>query len=274
MRPCRLLLSLSLLVFVQLAFSDEDVTAVVSAVNTQQLMPQFGKQLDVETAYRLQTMAVTTLLAGQRPDGFKAGLTSKSGQEKFAVKQPVAGVLLAGTSMAADSEDGYVIHARHDSRLMLELEIGFQLKEAVTRPINDVAVLKTLVKAIYPVIELPELGFQHMPDLLGTDIIANNVAARKYILGARLASLPADINVLPVKLYRNEQLILEGLGSDAMGDQWQALGWLINQSLANGWLIEPEQILITGALGKMLPAQPGNYRAHFSELGRIEWRVE
>ncbi len=203
-----------------------------------------------------------------------AGLTSQASQQKFAVKQPVAGVLLAGASIVADNEGGYVIDARHDSRLMLELEIGFQLKEAVTRPINDVAVLKTLVKAIYPVIELPELGFEHMPDLLGTDIIANNVAARKYILGARAASLPADINVLPVKLYRNKQLILEGLGSDAMGDQWQALGWLINQSLANGWVIEPEQILITGALGKMLPARPGSYTAHFAEFGRIEWRVE
>ena len=167
-----------------------------------------------------------------------------------------------------------MIQARQGARLMLELEIGFQFKETIARPISDVAVLKTLVKAIYPVIELPELGFEHMPDLLGTDIIANNVAARKYILGARAASLPADINVLPVKLYRNKQLILEGLGSDAMGDQWQALGWLINQSLANGWGIEPEQILITGALGKMLPARPGSYTAHFAEFGRIEWRVE
>jgi 2-keto-4-pentenoate hydratase len=272
MKFCRLLLPL--LVFVPLVFASEEVTQVVDAVKKKQLMPQFGKQLDTEAAYSLQTMAVTQLLAGQRPDGFKAGLTSKTSQEKFSVKQPVAGVLLAGGRVTASAERGYVIEASSGSKLMLELEIGFQLTETLTRPISDVATLKALVKAIYPVIELPDLGFQHMPSLLGTDIIANNVAARKYILGAASASQPGDINVLPVKLYHNEQLILEGLGSDAMDDQWQALGWLINQSLANGWVIEPGQILITGALGKMLPAQPGKYSADFAELGKIEWRVE
>lgn len=267
-------LLLSLLVFVPVVDASEDVTQVVEAVNKQQLMPQFGDQLDVVTAYQVQTMAVKKLLADQRPDGFKAGLTSQASQEKFAVKQPVAGVLLADTKVTVNSEGGYVIQASNKSKMMLELEIGFQLKEAITRPINDMEVLKALVKAIYPVIELPDLGFQHMPSLLGTDIIANNVAARRYILGVQPAGLPADINVLPVKLYHNDQLILEGLGSDAMGDQWQALGWLINQSLANGWVIDPGQILITGALGKMLPAKAGNYKAHFAELGRIEWRVE
>ena len=267
-------LLLSLLVFVHVADAGEDVAQVVEAVNKQQLMPQFGDQLDIESAYQLQTRAVNNLLASQRPDGFKAGLTSHASQAKFAVKQPVAGVLLAGAKKAANSEGGYVIQVGNKPKLMLELEIGFRLKQTVTRPINDMEVLKALIEGIYPVIELPELGFQHMPSLLGTDIIANNVAARKYIVGAPPDSLPADINALPVQLYHNDQLILEGFGSDAMGDQWQALVWLINQSLANGWVIDPDQILITGALGKMLPAQAGHYRADFAELGRIEWRVE
>ena len=90
-------LLLSLLVFAQEVYAGDDVKQVIEAVNQQRLMPQFGDQLDVESAYQLQTMAVENLLAGQRPDGFKAGLTSRSAQEKFAVKQPVAGVLLTGS---------------------------------------------------------------------------------------------------------------------------------------------------------------------------------
>jgi 2-keto-4-pentenoate hydratase len=59
-----------------------------------------------------------------------------------------------------------------------------------------------------------------------------------------------------------------------MGDQWQALLWLVNQTIANGWEIAPGQVGITGALGKMLPVQPGTYRADFAELGTIVWRVQ
>lgn len=267
------LLLLPLILFVQLAVAGQESAAVVSAVNEQALMPQFGQQLDVDAAYRIQTVAVKTLLAGKAPDGFKAGLTSKKGQEKFAVTEPVAGVLLSMSRMTA-SKRGYVIDSRQYNKPMMELEIGFQLTKRVTQPILGVGDLKKRVKAVYPLIELPDLGFQNMSALRGSDIIANNVAARHYILGPAVAPGVIDLNSLSVQLYRDGELLLQGLGSDAMGDQWQALMWLINQSLANGWQIEPGQILITGALGRMLPAQSGQYSARFSELGVIEWRVE
>jgi len=266
-------LLLPLLLLGQLVFAGGEAVQVAEAVNNKQLMPQFGQQLDIAGAYHIQTLAVSQLLADRQPDGFKAGLTSTAGQKKFSVEHPVAGVLLAESQLAAAGEQGYVVQAGDYSKLMLELEIGFRLKEAITRPISDVATLKTMVETIHPVIEMPDLGFQQMEWLLATDIIANNVVARNYIVGAGVAGQSTDINTLSVKLYRDEQLLLEGLGSDAMGDQWRALGWLINQTLASGWTIEPGQILITGALGRMVPGKPGKYSARFSELGSIEWDV-
>jgi 2-keto-4-pentenoate hydratase len=269
-RGCLLLM----LVLGQPVLADQNVDQVVAAVAENQWMPQFGKQLDIVSAYRLQGLAVNSLLAGGRPDGFKAGLTSKPGQQKFAVSQPVAGVLLPGSGLMADTDGDYVFAVKAFRKPMMELEIGFRFRKGINRPIVDAELLKDRVSAVFPVIELPDLGFADMRNLLGTDIIANNVAARTYITGAAPAKVPFDINRLQVVLYRDGQLILAGQGSDAMGDQWQALMWLVNQTLANGWEIRPGQIFITGALGKMLPALPGAYRAEFSGLGQIEWRVE
>ena len=237
-------------------------------------MPQFGQQLDIDSAYRLQTRALKILLAGKRPDGFKAGLTSTAAQEKFSFRQPVAGVLLAGSQLAADEQGTYSIRASAYPKLMMEIEIGFQLDAAISVAVADVNTLKTLVRTIYPVIELPDLGFEDMASLVGTDIIANNVAARKYIVGQNPQVPPANLNAMQIDLYRDGQLILQGKGSDALGDQWQALLWLVNRSLANGWILQPGQILITGALGKMLPAARGQYSAHYEGVGQINWRVE
>jgi 2-keto-4-pentenoate hydratase len=73
--------------------------------------------------------------------------------------------------------------------------------------------------------------------------------------------------------HKNQQLILGGIGADAMGDQWLALQWLINQTLANGWEINPDHLLITGAIGKMLAADPGHYRIDYGPLGIIEFTM-
>lgn len=273
MQAARVFLLL-MLVFVQAVLAEEKVQRVITAVEKNTWMPQFGKQLDIVTAYRLQGLAVTDLLAGSHPDGFKAGLTSKHGQQQFSLSEPVAGVLLSNSQLMAGADGDYVLAVKAFRKPMLELEIGFRLAEGISRPIRDAELLKDLVGDILPVIELLDLGFADMQSLLASDIIANNIAARTYIAGLPPAKVPYDINRLRIALYRDEQLILAGMGSDAMGDQWQALMWLVNQTLANGWEIRPGQIFITGALGKMLPALPGSYRADFSGLGQIEWRIQ
>ncbi len=253
--------------------ADQPYQQVVSAYQQRQSMPQFGTPLTVARAYQIQKQAVEHLLDGAPAAGFKAGLTSVAGQEKFAVNHPVAGVLLAGSRLQPAAA-GYRLALSRYNKLMLEIELGFEMAAAITEPLASVDELKRQLKAVYPVIELPDLGFADMSTLTASDIIANNVAARTVIVGAGQSPARVDVNTLAVKLFLNETLLLEGVGSDAMGDQWQALLWLVNRSIANGWTIEPGQILITGALGKMRVARPGRYTAEFAGLGRIDWVIE
>ena len=160
-------------------------------------------------------------------------------------------------------------------RLMLETEIGFVLNQNINTPIENIAQLKSKVAYVVAAIELPDLAYESMPDVKGIDLIASNVAAAAFITGSKRIN-PQDIslNQLLVNLTRNGELINRGKGSDASGDQWQALKWLVNSSLKQGYAIEKDQLLITGALGKMLPAKTGKYEADFAALGKITFTIK
>lgn len=212
----------------------------------------------------------------ERIIGYKAGLTSAAGQAKFAISEPLSGVLFNSGTQPLSSD----LHRSQFGQLMVETELGFRLNTSVTTPITSVAELKSLVAFVLPVIELPDLGFakpdmSQSANLTGADIIAANVAAHSFIFGPEIPiNHTPDLNQLSVSLTRDGKTINQGKGSDALGDQWQALLWLVNQLIAQGYSITDEQVLITGALGQMLPAKVGQYRAEFGPLGHVNFSVK
>ena len=122
--------------------------------------------------------------------------------------------------------------------------------------------------------EFPDLSFDKPEFLQGVDIIANNVVARQFIAGNERDVNALAINDLAIVIRKEGDVILEGQGRDAMGDQWLALLWLVNHTVDNGWPINSGQVMITGALGKMLPAKIGFYRIDYGPLGQIEFLVQ
>jgi 2-keto-4-pentenoate hydratase len=66
----------------------------------------------------------------------------------------------------------------------------------------------------------------------------------------------------------------QGKAADALGDQWKALLWLVNGVVEHGYTIDPGQILITGAMGKMIPGKPGKYDGDWGVLGKMSWTVK
>ncbi|WP_101760151.1 2-keto-4-pentenoate hydratase [Oceanicoccus sp. KOV_DT_Chl] len=253
---------------------DNVVETVVAAANSGAAAPVVShkQSLSLEQAYHTQTLAVKQRLAGAVPQGFKAGLTSVPSRKKFNVDQPVAGVLLSGGSevkAAAGNVDGSGYN-----NMMLEIEIGFSVNSVIDQPLNDIASLKKKIAKVYPVIELPDLYFDLPKQLTGVDIIINNVVAKQFLYGAGHDPFQFDLNQLSAELQHDGVTILTGRGVDAMGDQWQALLWLVNRTVNNGWQIQPGQLLITGALGKMIPAKPGVYQADYDELGKLAFTID
>ncbi|HSC35350.1 MAG TPA: fumarylacetoacetate hydrolase family protein [Thermodesulfobacteriota bacterium] len=226
--------------------------------------------LTLEGTYEIQTEYVRLKLGNDKIAGYKAGLTSRGAQEKFGVSTPVSGVLFSsGMYMNSPSVDGSKLRGP-----VIETEIGFVVGKPIEEKITDAGRLMDHISTIMPVIEIPEAGFADMNKLKAEDIVAANVGSAAFITGAQKPLANDDLDGLIVELVSGGETLYEGRGSDAMGGQREALLWLVNSVLGNGWKIEKGNILITGALGNVVPANPGRYEARYGGLGNISFEIK
>lgn len=257
---------------------EEFTQKVYSAWSQHKAFPLISEQSTKATAkqsYLVQQKLIKQIINSNHQleiSGFKAGLTSNAGQQRFKVSGPVYGVLF--NHGLKSSDDPVKLSAAF--KLMLETEIGFITNQSIDSPLHSVHQLQSLIESIVPVIELPDLAFADVKKVTGKDIIATNVASHQYIVGEAVR-MPVDfsLNQLVIQLHINDSNspILTGKGSDASGDQWMALLELINHQIKSGYKIRPGQLFITGALGKMIPASIGEYHANFGPLGQIQFEV-
>lgn len=238
-----------------------------------QLLPVISithPEIDIDMAYAIQTAYVKKRLATDKLAGFKAGLTSQSIQKKFGVNAPLAGVLFD----SGKNTNNAIIDQSNFNKLMIETEIGFTIKRPIHRQLKDISELRSNIESVMPVIELPELGFSDIKKIKGVDIVAANITSTEFIIGHKVNPEKLNLNTVSVNLYLNGEKINTGKGSDALGDQWKTALWLINTMIKQGWSIEPGHIIITGALGKMIPGKAGKYVANYENFGNIFFEVK
>ena len=274
---CRLFwILMSILCFVGLSAASEqeligDIVAAREAVKSIPLPSSIVPNLTEEKAYALQKqMADKVLSKGDKIGGFKAGLTTKAAQQKFGVSSAVLGPMFKSGELGPDA----VVDLKDFTRLFIETEVGYVVGEKISQPVKDVDTLKKMIKGVFPAVELPDIRFAEMKDLKGEDLIVDAVASSKYIVGKLLPPDKVEVNQVLVSLTLDGKLVNEGKAADAMGDQWKALLWLVNGVTAQGWSIEPGQVLITGAMGNMIPGKPGKYEGDWGTLGKLSWTVK
>ena len=229
------------------------------------LLSVYYDQLNSASAYDIQRALVTHEMRKKRViGGFKAGFTQAALRAKYHTREPVSGVLFAD----AGFKDGDEIDTGLFKQPMLEVEIGYVLRSPITRQLHSVADLKTYISHALPAVEIPDLNYVNVGGLNANDIIATNVAASRYVVGKPFVLRDlAQVNEIKVALYRDLQVVDTGAASDALGNQLEALLWLVNDAYAHGWQLQAGQLLITGTLGKMNPGLAGSYRADYG-LGR------
>jgi 2-keto-4-pentenoate hydratase len=229
-------------------------------------LPNIDETLTIDSAYQVQTRTVRAKLAGASPSGFKAGLTSAAAQARFKANDAVAGVLFKeGERRSADTLRLSELRGMH-----IEVEIAMRIGVAIDRPLADVAALRNHIDGIAPAIEAPNLDYVDMQSVDAVDIVATNVAAANYIVGEFVSPQLRDPNAVAVRLACNEQELVVGKGREALGDQWQAALWLVNKMLAQGWKMQRGQVLLTGALGRAVPAPTGHCVASY-QTGAEDW---
>ncbi|MRX28038.1 2-keto-4-pentenoate hydratase [Kangiella sp. HZ709] len=228
---------------------------------------KFENQDSISLAYVQQKSLVEN--SNKTIIGYKAGLTSKVGQAKFGVTEPVAGVLFK--SGLSTNRQAYQL--AHYQKLMLETEIGFTLNSDLNHSINKPEQLHKIIDTVFPVIELPNLAYPDLSKVTGLTLIKTNVATNQILIGRQQPLGDIQLNAIQTQLLRNGQTLIQGQATDAMGDQLIALQWLLNRLIKSGYSIKKGDILITGALGSMIPAQVGQYDADFGPLGQLSFSI-
>jgi 2-keto-4-pentenoate hydratase len=241
---------------------------LLNAYENNEPIPNLAREtsIDMASAYEIQSAYVKLRLAKDAIAGFKAGLTNSESQASFGINRPIFGVLYKN----GDFSNLPSISLKKYHHLMVETEIGFITKKPIKHTVNSVSELKEYIGQVVPVIELPDVGFA-THSFTAPELIAANTGSTGYIIHHGINLYNNDINSLTVSLLHNGAIVNQGQGEDAMGDQWEALRWLVNQVLAHGWTIEKDNLLITGALGDIIPAKEGTYRAQFNDGALIEF---
>ncbi|MFT7405658.1 hypothetical protein [Zhongshania sp.] len=234
------------------------------------LSPESLNALRWQGAYQSQKLSLDKKLGGRLPEGFKAGLTSLGSQKKFRSDRPIMGVLLPGAGL----DSVQPISLSNFKKGMLEVELAFRLKRPLNHSVADVASLKKLVAVVAPAIELPDIGFkaQGVPTVF--DIVRANVAAHSFIVGTPVAIASIDVEAVTVELNLNDVPLFAAQSDSLIGGQWQMLLNLINERIEQGWIVYPDQWLLTGAIGPIQPLEAGRYNVFYSDLGELSLLLE
>ena len=214
-------------------------------------------------AYRVQALLVEALLTenGDSVAGYKAGVTAPAQMQRFGAPGPASAPLFkSGLIEAFDPTTA--VKLVPFKGMMLETEFAFKTAKPITAPVKNEAELKTMIAGVHPAVEVPQVFFADMARVKFFDLTAAAIGSKRFVIGPSQPT-DGDFDAMKVVLTHNGTVVNEGTGSEALGSQWKALLWLVNNVLANGGKIEAGQYFMTGALGKMIPAAPGGYRAEY-----------
>jgi 2-keto-4-pentenoate hydratase len=200
--------------------------------------------------------------------GYKSAANAQALQTALGLSEPIVGALFA----RGERRMGDRIERTAYRTLLIETELGFRVARKIDASVASVAELRSAMSTCVPMIELADPGFGHTR-FTGLDLIAANSASAGFICGKSHQADRLDVNALHVRLSRDGAILHEATSADLMGDQWQALLWLVNKVIDAGYTIKPGMLFMTGALGGAHQALPGEYLAEFGELGDLRFQV-
>ncbi|WP_206511711.1 fumarylacetoacetate hydrolase family protein [Rhodococcus sp. BGS-1C] len=221
---------------------------------------------DIDAAYRIQTRNIDSLIAGgRRVIGRKIGLTSASVQQQVGVDQPDFGVLLDDFDVSDDP-------AVDSSRLLqpkIEAEIAFTLSADIDELItaDQAPNYVDRVFASFEIVDSRIAGW----DISLADTVADNASSGLFVLGDSVAKDDApDLAGIEMTMTADGDHVSAGTGSDCLGSPWKALVWLANTSLSYGSPLRAGEVILSGALGPMVPVKPGaTYTASITGIGGV-----
>jgi 2-keto-4-pentenoate hydratase len=222
---------------------------------------------DIAAAYAVQRLLTEdSERRGRRIVGHKIGLTSPAVQRQLGVDQPDSGVLFADMQV----ESGATVATDMLLQPKVEAEIAFILAEDLEGDLSD-SRIRAAAGIALPAIEIVDSRVRDWSISI-VDTIADNGSSALFVLGSEVAAA-ADLDFVSrtMRLTQDGVVVSTGRGSDCLGSPLNALRWLARTAQDNGSPLRAGHVVLSGALGPMVPVRPGSsYMAEIDGIGSVE----
>jgi 2-keto-4-pentenoate hydratase len=225
-------------------------------------------ELDTGAAYAVQEAGVRLLVAdGERPIGFKLGLTSRAKQAQMGVAEPLYGELT--DAMLLDIGEPLVAADHIQPRV--EPEIAFLVGTDLAGERVGTTQVLAATAAVAPAIEVIDSRYAGYSFTL-PDVIADNASAARLVLGGvRRTADGIDLRLLGCVLERNGRVVSTAAGAASLGHPAAAVAWLVRALARRGRGLAAGDVVLSGALTEALPVAPGDVVvARLGRLGTVE----
>ncbi|MDT0269662.1 fumarylacetoacetate hydrolase family protein [Streptomyces sp. DSM 44915] len=222
---------------------------------------------DAATGYAVQRLGTArALAAGRRLVGRKIGLTSPAVQTQLGVDQPDFGALFADMAVP----DGGLVAAGRLLQPKVEAEVALVLGQDLPHAEVTVADVLRAVDFALPALEIVDSRIAGW-DITLVDTVADNASSGLFVLGGTPVPLAGlDLAAVRMTMSRGASEVSTGTGADCLGGPLNAAAWLAGTLARAGDALRAGDILLTGALGPMVAAAPGDsFTARISSLGTV-----
>jgi 2-keto-4-pentenoate hydratase len=226
--------------------------------------------LVVADAYAIQTINIDRrIAAGGRVIGRKVGLTSRPMQDLLGVTEPDYGVLL--DHMVVEDADEIPLSRLVQPRV--EAEMAFVMERDLTGPGVTTANALASIAGVLPAVEVVDSRVVDWRIKL-VDTVADNASSGLIVMGGSLRKVvDLDLRLIGVVVTRRGELLDTGAGAAALGNPARCVAWLANKLGEFGTSLRAGDIVLPGAVHRMVPVSPGDvFRAEFAHLGAVTAR--
>lgn len=225
-------------------------------------------EVSVPVGYAVQSLLTRARLErGRHVVGRKIGLTSPAVQAQLGVDQPDFGVLFddMGCGQDAPIDLGRLLQPR------IEAEIAFVLGADLADGDLDEDAARRAVAEVRPAFEIVDSRIADW-DITIVDTVADNASSGLYVLGEPRRPL-GDRDLRAVEMTVTDEhgaTVSSGTGAACLGDPITALTWLARTTRDLGEPLRAGEVVLSGALGPMVPVRPGaTYAATLSGVGSV-----
>ena len=233
----------------------DELYEALTAGKTVSPLTSRGFEISIEDAYHIQQRMLARRIAkGEKVVGKKIGVTSKAVMNMLGVGQPDFGYLLDGMVY----NEGESIPMDTLIQPKAEGEIAFLLNKDLKGPGLTAADILAATEGVMACFEIVDSRIQDWKIKI-QDTVADNASCGVFVLGDKLVDpKKVDLSLCGMVLEKNGEIVVTGAGAATMASPVNAMVWLANTLGRLGIGLNAGDIVLSGALGAMVPVKAGD----------------